>query len=349
LVDTRFLGCLGCTGVAAVIVLLYPAAALIGFWMGILPGIFLGIAPSLFVYLVAWRGLRWIALKIEAFAGFDPEARPARWAANLVAIVVVALVAIAIPLAINAPLKQQIAQLQATDAQPPGNIKLPAVVVVELPKFYEGTPSKAPYCEAICLRLLYNGAVSRVIAAEILADGKIEPASSFRIERRDQCPKPDFPRSRIVWPGEWRVERGNKPIGIEDRVRARISAGECLVREEGRVEDADAVISFREIKRGFERFRGPWKLHLDTVGARRLEIIGANGSVLYRRTEVSAEPLVVPLTTSTEAGLLTTVTYSGCARRKLEISPLGPHGRDILPGLLGEASRPPDLPDTTRP
>jgi hypothetical protein len=324
--------------------LLYPAAALIGLMMGILPGIFLGAAPALFVYLVAWRGLRWLVLKVEVVAGCDPGTWQARWIANLLAVGIIFVVAIMIPRTLNAPLEQQTAQLQATDVQPPGIIKLPAIIAVDLPKFYYGSQGKGPYCEALCLRLLYNGVVSRVIAAEIRPDGKIEPASSYRIERRDQCPKPDLPNSLIVWPGERRAERGARSMGIIDRVRARISAGECLVREAGRIDDAEAIISFREIKKGISSFQGPWTLRLDTVGARRLEIVEADGRVLYRRTEVTAEPLTVPLLSTAAAGLLTSVTYSGWARGKTETSPLGPNGRDILPGLLGEGSRPPDQP-----
>jgi hypothetical protein len=334
--------------VAGIVVLLFPAAALFGYFMGIVPGIFLGVSPSLFVYLVAWWGLRWVALKIESSAGFDPNARMVRWIANLVTIAIIAAFAIIAPLAINAPVQQQIAELQATDVQLPGTIKLPAIVAVELPKSYAGGQGKPPYCEGICLRLLFNGVVSRVIAAERRPDGNIEPASSYRIERRDQCPQPDFTALPIVWPGERWVEKGG-PAGMENRVRARISAGECLVREVGRIEDAEAVISFRELKQGLARFRGPWTLRLDTVSAKRLEIIETGGRVLYRRTEVTAEPLIVPLITTAQAGLLTTVTYSGWARATTETSPLGPNGRDVLPGLLGNAARPPDFPDAARP
>jgi hypothetical protein len=271
-VDKRFLGCLGCTGAAAIVVLLFPAAALIGYFMGILPGIFLGLAPSLFVYLIVWWGLRWVALKFGSLAGLDVNARMVRWTANLVAIAIIATFAVVTPLAINAPLEQQIAELQATDVQLPGTIKLPAVVAVELPKSFAGGKGKPPYCEGLCLRLLFNGVVSRVIAAEIGYRGNIEPASSYRIERRDQCPEPDFMALPIVWPGERWVEKG-RPAAMDNRVRARILAGECLVREVGRIADAEAVISFRELKKGLARFDGPLTLRLDTVSAKRLEII----------------------------------------------------------------------------
>jgi hypothetical protein len=344
--DRRFIGCLGCTGLAAIVVLLFPAAALIGFMMGILPGIFLGAAPSLFFYLIAWWGVRWLALKIETAAGFDPNMPLVRWVANFVAIGIVLAVTVIVPRTVNAPLEQEVAELQATDVAS-GPVKLPAIVAVILPKFYSMT-GDAPHCEAICLRLLYNGVVSRVIAAEIGYSGKIETAASYHIERRDQCPNPNLRDSLVVWPGEIRAEGGVRPAGPLDRVRARISAGECLIRGTGRIEDADAVISFREMKKGASKFSGPWKLRLDTASARRLEVTEADGRVLYRRTEVTAEPLSVPLHSVAAAGFFTTVTYAGWARNEIEHSPIGPQGRDVLPGLLGEASRTPDPPDATR-
>src|SRR5437868_10021649 len=173
--DKRFLGFLGCAGVPAVLVLLFPVLGFFGF----------GIAPLLFVYLLVWWGLQWLVLRAGAFAGLDSNAPLIRWGAGLVAVAVMAIAAIAIPRAINAPLEQQIAELQASDVQPSGIVKLPAVVAVELPKSYYGSRSKGPQCEALCLRLLYNGAVSRIIAVEKFPDGRPNPAASFRIEQRD--------------------------------------------------------------------------------------------------------------------------------------------------------------------
>lgn len=347
---SRFLRFLGCTGVAALIVLAYPAAAVFGWLLGGLPGFFLGIAPSLFVYLVVWWGLKWLVLKLGMVAGFDPATSQGRWIANLVPVAILLVVAFKIPAAVSAPREQEIAQLQATDVQPPGVIKLPAIVAVEVPKSsHGGRRGEGPYCEALCLRLLYNGAVSRVVAVARLPEGKLELAS-YRIERRDQCPNPDLPRSLIVWPREHLAWRDTGPKGVKQRVQARISAGECLVRDAGRIEDAEAVISVRNVKAGADIFQGPWNPWLDTVSARHLEIVEADGRVLYRRTEVTAALLSAPLRSTAGGGLLTTVTYVGWAWRRADTQPLGPDARDILPGLLGEeASRPPDLPDTARP
>src|SRR5262249_51548742 len=162
--------------------------------------------------------------------------------------------------------------LQATDVAPSDVIKLPAVVAIELPKFSQGARGEGPFCEALCLRLLYNGVVSRIISVARFPDGKTELAG-YRIERREQCPKADLPRPLIVWPREHLAG----PKRVEERVQARIAAGECLVREAGRIEDAGVVIAFRVAKAGISPFREPWNLWLDSADAKRLEIVEADG------------------------------------------------------------------------
>ena len=345
---SRFLYVLGSTGLAALIVMAYPFTAVFGLFLGILPGVILGLTPSLFIYLLAWGTLRWLVTKLWTVAGLNPTSGALGRAANLVSVAILMVLAFAIPGMINAPREEEIAQLQAMDVQPSDVIKLPAIVAVELPSSsYARRPGEGPYCEALCLRLLYNGVVSRVIVVARSHDGRTELAG-YRIERREQCPKADLPRSLIVWPQQY-LAMGTGPKQVEDRVKARVAAGECLVREAGRIEDAGMVIAVRTLKAGTSPFRAPWSLRLDTVDAKRLEIVEADGRVLYRRTQIIAELLSAPLRSTAGGGLLTSVTYVGWAYRAARTQEFGPDGRDILPSLLGkEASRPPDVPDTVR-
>lgn len=340
---SRFLYTLGCTGLAALIVMAFPVTAVFGLFLGILPGIILGLTPSLFIYLLAWGALRWLVLSLGTVVRFNPGSPALRWMANVVQVAILMVLAFAIPDRINAPREQKIAELEATDVESSGVIKLPTVVAIELPKFALGARGEGPFCEALCLRLLYNGVVSRVISVARFPDGKTELAG-YRIDRRAQCPKPDLPRSLIVWPQQ-HLAMGTGPKQVEDRVKARVEIGECLVREAGRIEDAGMVIAVRSVKAGTSPFRAPWSLRLDTVDAKRLEIVEADGRVLYRRTQIIAELLSAPLRSTAGGGLLTSVTYVGWAYRTVRTQELGPDGRDILPSLLGkEASRPPDVP-----
>jgi hypothetical protein len=345
LAHSPFLYYLSGVGVAALIVMAFPVTAVFGLFLGILPGIILGLTPSLFIYLLAWGVLRWLVLKLATVSGFNSGSWQLRWMASLVPVAILMVLAFRIPETINRPHEQEIAQLEATDVQPSDVIKLPTIVAVELPSFtYGRRRGEGPFCEALCLRLLYNGVVSRVIAVARFSDG-IELAG-YRIERRDQCPKPDLPRSLIVWPQQ-HLEMGTEPRSVEQRVQARIAGGECLVREAARIEDAAMVIAVRSIKAGTGSLRKPWSLWLDAVDAKRLDVVEADGRVLYRRTQISAELLSAPLRSTAGGGLLTSVTYVGWAYRVVNTQPLGPDGRDILPDLLGkEASRAPDVPGT---
>ena len=113
--------------------------------------------------------------------------------------------------------------------------------------------------------------------------------------------------------------------------------------EPGRIEEAGATIAYRTVKGGSNTFNAPWSLTLDTVTAHRLEVVETGGRVLFRHTEVEAAPLRMPLQIGVGAGLLTTVTYVGWARGRIGHATLGPNARDVLPAVLGDAGRTPDV------
>ena len=182
-----------------------------------------------------------------------------------------------------------------------------------------------------------------MIVAESTRSGRqsgIAP-TAYWIERRDTCPAPALARRQIRWPVDFPLTRGADP---RSRVLARIAAGECLMHDKAKVEDAGMTISYSEVSEGGNPFASPWSLTLDTVKATRLDVVEAGGRLVYRRTEVTVQPLSAPLSIETRSGLMTTVTYAGWARRKATYAPIGPNGRDVLPALLKDAARPVDLP-----
>jgi hypothetical protein len=177
-------------------------------------------------------------------------------------------------------------------------------------------------------------------------DGRVDQAS-FRIERRDQCPDPELRPNLIRWLGEG----NNGPYGIAGNVHARIAAGECLVRDAGRIEDAELIISLGYVKVGDRFVESQWNPWFDFTNAERLEIIEAGGRVLYRYTVVQAALLEAPLRWTTSIGFLSRAITSGWVRRHLRSKPsIGPDGREILPDILGaEVTRPPAPPEAARP
>jgi hypothetical protein len=342
-VNRRFQMFLGIAAAIGAVAIVAPHLVMLGFFAGILPGVILSAAPSVFLYALAWYLVRTSILIAGNVIGLDPAQWVFRVAAGLVAAPIVIVAAVAIPRVINAPVDHMVREFRATDRETAAPIAFPQTVAILLPPSID----KQPPCDTLCQRLLYNGAVGKVVATDTGSASR--PPVAYWIERRDNCPEPVLARLDVVWPVDFsrRRERGliEPPRARTHGIRARIAAGECLIDGPGRLEEAGATISFRQIKKGASPLAYAWSLTLDTVSANRLEIVKVDGEVLYRRTEVKAEPLVVPLLVEMRAGLLTSVTYAGWGRVKKVHSQLGPHGRDVLPALLGAAAHAPDAPN----
>ena len=268
-------------GLLAAISLFVPGAVLVGLFLLIVPGLILIIAPPLFIYsLIAW--CIWTA------AG--------RWHWTIRAgAVVAAWTAFAVlpPLLYNAPGKRLRAELVSADLSFSGAPVKGGTVAILTPDRKFNLQKDAVACDAICLRLLYNGAAQRVIREDWVPSDLAVPLRSFRIERRDTCP----PRAQIddaSMPGE-RAVFTDRPA---DRIRARIAAGECLIEEATGLSQADAVLTEWNLRsRKGSSYASPWDLKLDTVAARRIEVGlrgGASMTVRLRKTEVASELLFIP-------------------------------------------------------
>jgi hypothetical protein len=336
-VNYRFAIFLTCTGLAATAVMMMPGLIVLGLLLGILPGIALALSPGVFVYSALWWGARTLILQTAAPAGDaarnESRSRMTARVAGVGAAILIAVPALIIPRAINFSLDNTAQELRSHDSEQLRPVALAPVTALVMHENRRWR--KALFCGTICQRLLYNGTVSRLIVAD---PRKPELTTAFWIERRESCPAVLMDYD-VVFPGDFQFGRGDSP---RERVLARIAGGECLIAASGSLHEADVTISFGEIRRGESAFSHPWSLILDTVSATRLEIASANGHVLYRRTEVTAEPLVLPLNIGVGAGLMTTVTYAGWARSKETTASMGPVARDVLADVLGPAIRPPD-------
>jgi hypothetical protein len=334
--SSRFTVYLGCTGIVALLVIAFPGIVLAGLFAGAVPGILLAITPSLFCYSLAWWCARALVLRVATprciASTSDAGRRALRTAAGGIAVVIVAVPALLVPHAINSSLAESVAALRADDREVEGPVTLPPVTAIVLSDSYDRLKKKL-FCETLCQRLLYSGSVSRIVVADGLPARAV---GAFWIERRDRCPEPALPRSEVRWVVDFPLKRGEAP---EQQVRDRVARGECLIQGTGTLEEAGATIAFRKISKPHSIFAAPWRLWLDTVAASRLDFVDREGRTLYRRTEVKTKPLVVPLLVETRAGLLTSVTYAGWARSENTYAQIGPHGRDVLPNLVGPAAK----------
>jgi hypothetical protein len=332
---------LGIVGFAALTATAWPPIVLIGLLLGIVPGILLGLSPTLFLYSLLWWCIRELLAKLAGFARIptyqNAGAGARRFILPILSAAILAIPAFLIPRAINARIDDATAALQVDDREPSTPVTVPPTVAIVMDRNYHWS-ARRPYCETLCLLLLYNSAASRVIVQDPAHPRAI---TAFSIERREQCPEMKNFHFDVTWKTDFPLRRGHTP---EERVRARMTAGECLIESEGRLEDAVATISYRSLKKGMSVFEHSWAIQADTADVNRLEITGANGAVMYRRTEVATQRLATPLQIGTAAGFLTTVIYAGWARSKLTVAEIGPHGRDVLPLVLGATVRTPDGP-----
>jgi hypothetical protein len=336
-VTLRFGTFLGCTAALALLAVAFPGLVLAGLLFGILPGLILAISPNLMLYVLPWWGLRELILKGASRAGLTPASdlgtRMLRRSAGLLVLPVLAVPAILLPSTINERLQNRVAALRAEDQSSTGPIELPTTIKLISNHEFDWR-SKKPNCDTLCQRLLYNGAVTRVIRV----NDAYRAARAFWIERRAECPPPPIERSMERWPNDPPLMRGEKHV---DPVRARISQGECLISGDAKADDPSVTILLRTPKRGMSIYDRPWSLDPDDITAHRLEILSADGRTIYRRTEVTVQLLVAPLLIEFRAGLLTTVRYAGWARTQKTYAPFGFDGRDILSTLLGAAVRRP--------
>jgi hypothetical protein len=333
-VSRRFAIYIALVGLAALAVIAWPGLVLVGLFLGIVPGILLWIAPSLFLYSFLWWCLRTILFRFSIMVRIA-GGTVIRLIVSVLSGAIVAALAIQVPHLIDMRTEAAAESLRVGDLGPDKPIGLPSVVALVMEGSYNYAKRK-PFCETLCLRLLFNSSVARVIA--------VDPAygnatTAFWIERRQTCPDRPNVNFSLMWSTDFPLVRGDTP---EDRVRARIADGDCLMEGDGRPDEAAMTISYRIVQNGVSTFDRPWSLQPGAPTVKRIEISEATGATIYRRTEVSTVLLNVPLRVETAAGLLTTVTYVGWSRSNKVLGQIGPQGRDVLPVVLGPAARKPE-------
>jgi len=174
---------------------------------------------------------------------------------------IVATPAVLVPYLINVRAEDAAQSLRAGDREPENLVALPPVVALVIEGNYNWSKQK-PFCETLCLRLLFNSMVARVIAVD---PARGSATSAFWIERRESCPERANFNFGVRWKTDFPFVRGDTP---EDRVRARIAGGECLLEGDGRPEEAAMTISYRTVQEGINILARPtYRGHLRRMGA----------------------------------------------------------------------------------
>jgi hypothetical protein len=285
------------------------------------------------MYSLLWWSTR--ALILQTSIARPPPSGLLRFVVPIFSGAIVAIPAVLIPYLSNVQAQDAALRLRASDLEPGGPIVLPEIVALVIDGNYNWSKKK-PFCETLCVRLLFNSMVARVIAVDPTHGNS---ATAFWIERRETCPDRPNLDFGVRWLTDFPLVRGDTP---EDRVRDRIAHGECLIEGDGRPEAAATTISYRHLQKGTTTFQRPWSIPPGQPVVNRLEISDTRGTLAYRRTEVTIIDLTSPLQIGTAAGLLTTATYAGWARYEKTFGQIGPNGRDVLPHVFGDAAKKPE-------
>ena len=281
----RALAFFGVTGALAFLALSFPPVVFVAALFFLVPGVILWIASPVFMYsvlgYVSWHVTEGMRL-------------PARFAIVLGAFAIAAVVP---AWYFNLPIGQLRSELVADDiattSLPPLNDKTLAILTPSR-GHHGGQPRRDTDCDSICQRLLYNGAVKRVIRGAFAARAPApDPAivRAYRVEQAESCPSATLPDDTDTWPGDPRDYADRD----RDRIGARIAAGQCLISESATLAEADYVLREHVVRQPRSE---PANGIADTVQARRLEfgvnVVGGPPRVIHRKTQVESRPVAMP-------------------------------------------------------
>lgn len=291
-----------------------PAIVFVGIFLAVIPAVVLACTPNLFLITTAFL--------VHALLGCADRRKEA-WI--LIAVCVFALAGVA--RYFNEPASRAVTALSHGDHdsldKPAGTLNLGIQTVVRhnvhparllpdapLPRPRPTKRDHSPYCEGLCLHLLFNGQVKSIVVSSVDAYA-LDPvpddranATRFRVERRDKCP----PTSEQVRLSEHRTHRDDAlfPLLAGGDAQSdmyalnRIAGGECLISERASLSDADVIIQ-EEV---FE-FAGPetighgWPLaeslcFPEVQSARRISVYKTRAGIpeeRFRRTQIETVTL----------------------------------------------------------
>lgn len=261
------------TGLLTAIVFLNPRVIIMGLLLGVVPGLIFYIAPSLFFYSLILTGLIFLLRPVGKL----------RWG---LAPLILACVGFFIPYSANQATFDKVREFTKDDIDVTGPIELGGSIAFI--RSSNSTRNDDRECDRLCLRLLYNGAVERVLVGghvkrnedDFVGSHSAEnfPTTAYFIEARNSCP-----------PGPKRPSAVNQ----------RILLGDCLMSEEATIADAE-IIYVTEPVTGPRTFALVASRKLDdaAVFAKRTRIIKKAEDrlqTLYQKTETTSEPLLYPL------------------------------------------------------
>lgn len=288
----------------AAIPLIYPEILILGFFIIGPLGFALLLLPSALAYFAVVVGVRFLLYRLGPTIA---------WTSG---ILVAATIAILVPVYENKDVRAAVDRLTAEDhalSRPLGRVR----TLAYLNRKYPGRSGEPNDCDEICQRLLYNGTVEAVLKGPAPSKPD-EPLPTmltrYRIENGTRCAAVQIPEA-VAWSWE-KVPQGRRTLLVSERIKTRIAAGECLVREEGGISEADVVVIDAHLGRGDGQKQSTGDGILDVA---RISLHGgmeSGSKELFRRTAVQSQWLMTPLMYGALFGGYGMVLKRGFATRK---------------------------------
>lgn len=263
-------------GVSAFIGIFIPPLVILGYFLFIIPGVILTLAPTIFTY--------WSLAICLTRCVFDENHR----SSFLVAAIIVLLSGCIISVLFNIPIWKELHDIKQSDISLPYSIDRANAIAIHADNLQlDYRLTNQILCNSLCQRLLYNGAAKKVLISH--GDNSLETLNNntiltaFHIEKKKNCK-----HENVI---------NNKENLAIPNVQMHLLAGECLVRTEALLSEADIIFINRDIVRT-ENYTNYWNMFRDVLIADQIEVRKKENNqykTVYRYTKAKIEPLVIPL------------------------------------------------------
>lgn len=330
---------LGLTGTLAIIALTMPGLVIIGMLLFIVPGMILTVAPSVFVYFGSFYFLSNLLVKQDI-------RRP-----RILAFAFVFAAGFSIPLLIDSAVWLRYYEIRnnTVPLRYDGDGYKTLAIFGEKDTTLGNGDIKAALCGPVCQKLLYNGAVETVLVGDTAAPyGDLDenmPVAAFRLQQANRCEDMGI------------TSRQNQSLTLMS-TSSRMARGECIVKQESKLSDADAILLIDHIDNFNKEKLIRWKINQNRLTTTKIELrkkIGKTYSPTSRFISVRAWPLTFPVT----VGPILIFgeswhAYSGFFRSEIELCTAPPCGTgsstdSVLNVIFGDKLADPPPPSKPQP
>jgi hypothetical protein len=258
-------------GGLATVAILFPLAIIWGLFLGVVPGIILALAPTAFTYYA-------LALLLGTVLKFCKIPFP-----TTVSLALLITIGCYASYTLNIPIIDKIKEYESKDVILEEKFKIPNTIAIYSKQYIRHKDA----CNTLCQGLLYNKAAQKVLVVtdpSVVQGSSNQSVTAYEIQQGNNC------TNAYVISKRWgKIASAN--------VESRIAAGECLVKTQTKISEAD-VIFFNDninLNDGYQKY-GSLKRRVVFIDyIELLKNVDGRFNTIYRYSEISAQPFAYPL------------------------------------------------------